>query len=154
MQLYRFALQKFVKDLSGEGAKLYGGRWNSKDNAMLYTAYSPSLAMLEFVCNAGNLARTKQTALLTLQLTAKVKTEILTVNDLPTDWQKVPSPDALKRIGDNWLKSGSTLMLKVPSAIIPFEHNCLINPMHKDFSKLIIEDIVALDIDNRILKLV
>ena len=154
MQLYRFALQKFVKDLSGEGAKLYGGRWNSKDNAMLYTASSPSLAMLEFVCNAGSLARTKQTALLTLQLTTKVKIETLSVNDLPVDWQNVPSPDALKRLGDNWMKSGGTLVLKVPSAIIPVEYNCLINPLHKDFSKLIIEDVIALDIDNRILKLV
>ena len=46
MLIYRFGLKKFIGDLSGQGAKIYGGRWNSVGNSMLYTSYSPSLAML------------------------------------------------------------------------------------------------------------
>jgi RES domain-containing protein len=152
MQLFRFGLESYIDDLSGYGAKLYGGRWNNVGSAMLYSACSPSLAMLEFVCNASGIAKTLQTCLLTLKLDSKVKFEVLTTNDLPENWQDVPAPDVLKRIGDNWIKSNASLVLKVPSAVMPIEFNVLINPLHKDFPKLSIENIVKMDIDNRILK--
>jgi RES domain-containing protein len=152
MLIYRFGLKKFISDLSGQGAKMYGGRWNSVGNAMLYTSYSPSLAMLEFTCNASGIAKTIQTSLLTLKLDSKVKIEIITLNDLPANWQQVPSPDSLKVIGNNWLKSNKTLALKVPSAIMPLESNLLINSIHKDFFKLEIENFVDMNIDSRILK--
>ena len=152
MLIYSFGLKKFISDLSGQGAKMYGGRWNSVGNAMLYTSYSPSLAMLEFTCNASGIAKTIQTSLLTLKLDSKVKIEIITLNDLPANWQQVPSPDSLKVIGNNWLKSNKTLALKVPSAIMPLESNLLINSIHKDFFKLEIENFVDMNIDSRILK--
>lgn len=152
MVFYRFGLKKFIFDLSGQGAKIYGGRWNSVGNAMLYTSCTPSLSMLEFACNASGIAKTNQTSLLTLKLEAKVRIETLTINDLPDNWQQVPAPDSLKMIGNNWIKSNKTLALKVPSAIMPLEYNLLINPLHKDFSKLVIENVVDMNIDNRILK--
>ena len=152
MHIYRFGLKKFISDLSGQGAKIYGGRWNAVGNAMLYSSYSPSLAMLEFACNAIGIPKTIQTSLLTLKLDSKVKIEIITLNDLPANWQQVPSPDSLKVIGNNWLKSNKTLALKVPSAIMPLESNLLINSLHKDFFKLEIENFVDMNIDSRILK--
>jgi RES domain-containing protein len=152
MHIYRFGLKKFIGDLSGQGAKIYGGRWNSVGNAMLYSSFSPSLAMLEFACNASGIAKTIQTSLLTLNLDSKVKIEIISLNDLPADWQQVPSPDSLKVIGNNWLKSNKTLALKVPSAIMPLECNLLINSLHKDFFKLEIDNFIDMNIDSRILK--
>jgi hypothetical protein len=152
MHIYRFGLKKFIGDLTGQGAKIYGGRWNSVGNAMLYSSYSPSLAMLEFACNASGITKTIQTSLLTLKLDSKVKIEIINLNDLPANWQQVPSPDSLKVIGNNWLKSNKTLALKVPSAIMPLESNLLINPLNKDFFKLEIENFVDMNIDSRILK--
>jgi RES domain-containing protein len=68
MQLFRFGLETYINDISGFGAKLYGGRWNNVGNAMLYTACSPSLCMLEFICNASGIAKTVQTSLLTLKI--------------------------------------------------------------------------------------
>jgi RES domain-containing protein len=152
MLIYRFGLKKFIVDLSGQGAKIYGGRWNSVGKAMLYSSYSPSLAMLEFACNASGIANTIQTSLLTLKLDSKVKIEIISLNDLPANWQQVPSPDSLKAIGNNWLKSNKTLAMKVPSAIMPLESNLLINSLHKEFFKLEIENFVDMNIDSRILK--
>lgn len=152
MQFFRFELETYINDISGYGAKLYGGRWNIVGNAMLYTACSPSLAMLEFVCNASGIAKTVQTSLLTLKLDGKVKLEQLTVNEMPENWQDVPAPDILKRIGDNWLKGNTSVGIKVPSAVMPIEFNVLINPLHKDFSKLTIDNIVKMDIDKRIIK--
>jgi hypothetical protein len=76
----------------------------------------------------------------------------LTINEMPENWQDVPAPDILKRIGDNWLKGNTSVGIKVPSAVMPIEFNVLINPLHKDFSKLTIENIVKMDIDKRIIK--
>ena len=76
MQLFRFGLETYINDISGYGAKLYGGRWNNVGNAMLYTACSPSLAMLDFVCNASGIAKTVQTSLLTLKIDSKVKLHV------------------------------------------------------------------------------
>lgn len=151
MVFYRFGLKKFIFDLSGQGAKIYGGRWNSIGNAMLYTSCTPSLSMLEFACNASGIAKTIKTSLLTLKLDGKFKIDELSVNDLPTNWQQVPAPDSLKIIGNNWLNSNKTLMMKVPSAVMPIEFNFLINPLHKDFSKLNIDTVIDMNIDNRIL---
>jgi RES domain-containing protein len=107
---------------------------------------------LEFVCNASGIAKTVQTSLLTLKLDSKVKLEQLTVNEMPENWQDVPAPDILKRIGDNWLKGNTSVALMVSSAVMPIEFNVLINPLHKDFSKLTIENTVRMDIDKRIIK--
>jgi RES domain-containing protein len=149
MKFYRFALQKYIHDISGNGAKLYGGRWNSEGNAVVYTSGSPSLAMLEFICNASSISRTNQTSLLTLTLDDKVPIDVLTTNDLPENWQNVPAPNRLKVIGDSWLKESKGLILKVPSAVMAVEFNYLVNPIHKDFKKLKIESLIDMNIDER-----
>jgi RES domain-containing protein len=152
MHLYRFALTNYIEDLSGYGAKQYGGRWNSVGKAILYASCSPSLAMLEFVCNTSGIAQVKQTSLLTLKFPDNIDYETITLNDLPDDWQQVPSPDSMRRIGDRWLNANKTLGLKVPSAVMPVEFNFLINPAHKDFSKLIVDSIVPMNVDSRIIR--
>lgn len=152
MLFYRFGLESYIDDLSGYGAKLYGGRWNNIGNSMLYTSCSPSLAMLEFVCNASGIAKTKQTSLITLNYTFNSKFDELKTNDLPENWRDIPSPDVLKLIGDNWLNRKKSIALKVPSAIMPIEFNYLFNPIHSDFAKLKIDSIVQMELDNRIIK--
>jgi RES domain-containing protein len=152
MYLYRFALTNYVDDLSGYGAKLYGGRWNSVGKAMLYTSCSPSLAMLEFVCNTSGIAQVKQTSLLTLQLPDSIDYETISLNDLPDDWQKVPTPDSMRKIGDRWLNANKIVGLKVPSAVMPVEFNFLINPAHKDFLKLVVDNVVPMNVDNRVIR--
>jgi hypothetical protein len=79
---------------------------------MLYTSSSPSLAMLEFICNASGIAKTTQTCLLTIKINGNVKVEELKVNDLPENWQNVPAPDSIRNIGDRWLQSKISLILK------------------------------------------
>ncbi len=152
MNLFRFGLETYINDISGYGAKLYSGRWNNVGKPMLYTSSSPSLAMLEFICNASGIAKTTQTCLLTIKINGNIKIEELMVNDLPENWQNVPAPDSIKIIVDRWLQSNISLILKVPSAVMPVEFNFLINPMHQDFTKINIENIIKMDIDNRIIK--
>lgn len=62
--------------------------------------------------------------------------QILDLSQLPRDWQAEPPPEALQKIGDDWIKSASSPVLQVPSAIIPVESNFLLNPLHDKFTNL------------------
>jgi RES domain-containing protein len=65
--------------------------------------------------------------------------EVFRIGGLPKDWMQEPPPPALQQLGDNWVKSGASVILAVPSVVIPKELNYLINPKHPDFAKLKIE---------------
>jgi RES domain-containing protein len=120
---------------SGEGARRFGGRFNSPGTAIVYTASSISLATLEMLVHleSSDLLRKyrmRQASFhpsLVLQLTAK---------DLPRNWRRSPAPAALKAIGDEWAASQTSAVLQVPSAVIPTEFNYLFNPNHPDFVKV------------------
>jgi RES domain-containing protein len=72
--------------------------------------------------------------------------------DLPTNWNKDPSPLAIKQIGDSWIENQQSVILEVPSAIVPTEKNLLINPSHPKFKKLKIGTPTKFDFDPRLLK--
>ncbi|MDP1726794.1 MAG: RES family NAD+ phosphorylase [Bacteroidota bacterium] len=133
MKLYRIALKKYISDLSGTGAYLYGGRWNSPGIYVLYASSSASLAVLEFICNSNNLIAACKMGMAQIDLPAFIKLKTISLNELPPYWNNYPTPMELKSIGDNWAKENKTLALKVPSAVINIEYNILINPAHPDF---------------------
>lgn len=134
---------------SGEDARLYGGRWNSPGIAMVYTAGSVSLATLELLVHLGN------TSLLPSFSTCPVDfddslVELLDLATLPPDWNQSPAPTSLQPIGDDWISRASSVVLRVPSAVIANKHNYLINPAHTDFEKLAIGSMEALKLDPRL----
>lgn len=59
------------------------------------------------------------------------------INDLPANWRSLAAYSEMQAIGSDWYSRQSSLVLKVPSAIIPFEHNYIINAEHPDFNKKI-----------------
>jgi RES domain-containing protein len=63
---------------------------------------------------------------------------ILTIEatDLPRGWKKAVAPKKTKDLGTNWVKSGASAVLSVPSAVVPNERNYLLNPAHPDFKKI------------------
>lgn len=135
MLLYRLSAAAFAGDLSGLGAKKLGGRWNSPGNSVLYCGGSISLCALELACNSGGLATIKQMQLCCIKLDEKALIESIHLQDLPEDWQLYPAPESTKSIGNKWVQSYSSLVLKVPSCIVPREFNYLINPLHPKFTK-------------------
>lgn len=149
MLVYRIANCRFIDDLSGKGAAMYGGRWNSKDTYMLYTAQSAALALLETVVHMGKLPE-QGYCMLTIQLPDD-KIETLPADKLPALWQTNPAPDELKLIGDKFIKTGKKLALKVPSVIMPEEYNILLNPLHADFKKVKVVAKKNIGIDERLL---
>ncbi len=153
MEVFRITSCKYCRDLSGFGAANYPGRWNSKGTYILYTAGSPSLAMLETLVHISSVARMPQFCMIKIQLDIS-PSDILYIQakDLPAQWNKYPSPAMLQKIGDKFVEEGKFLVMSVPSAVQPYENNYLINPNHKDFSKIKIVEETGISFDDRLMK--
>jgi RES domain-containing protein len=148
MIIYRLGTGNFANDLSGEGAKLFGGRWNSAGSRALYTSEHISLCILEILVRANKQTSPDAYTIISIELPENSFSEIKLKN-LKTDWQF--HLEYSQYIGDQFLESKKALMLKVPSAIVPQEHNFLINPLHKDFEKVKITSSELLNLDKRLL---
>jgi RES domain-containing protein len=134
---------------SGDGARQYGGRWNSPGVPMVYTAASQSLAALEIVVHLDS------SELLHYYVVFKVGIEeslikTVTSDRLPKNWRADPAPAKVRQIGNAWVKSGASAVLQVPSATLPAENNYLLNPLHPDFPKLMIGQPTAIEFDPRL----
>ena len=140
----RFAATAF----DGEGARQFGGRWNSSGRAVVYTAATTSLALLEILVNAD-------AGLLPHYLAIPVAFEDELVESLdrslmPGSWRDHPAPYALKRLGNAWIDDGRSCVLEVPSAVVPHESNYLINPAHPAFSAVLFGEPIPVATDPRL----
>lgn len=134
MLVYRITQAPFSDDLSGQGAYLFGGRWNFKGLHMLYTASNPSLALLEILAHFQGMKIPDDLVLMVLEVEA-ASTSSLDTATLPNDWRQSPPSDSLKKLGSTFLKSEHAMM-KVPSVVMPVDHNYLINPHHAGLKSL------------------
>lgn len=142
----RFAATAF----SGEGARLYGGRWNPKGFELVYTAQSRALALLELMVQDAPLRA--RYVLIPASLPDTVRVTSIGVADLPPDWRRLDRRDALQRMGRDWLEQGDSAVLAVPSAVLPAERSYLLNPRHTDFARIIIGEPEALETDLRLMR--
>lgn len=130
------AVRHAQRAYTGEGARLYGGRWNHSGIPLVYTSATLSLAALElFVHLDGDIAPDRLTAR-AAELPGDLTIPVLEIADLPANWRTYPAPEALKDLGTAWTRSGASLALAVPSVVIPHEHNLLLNPAHPDFARV------------------
>lgn len=133
---WRIVKRKYAKmAFSGEGARVFGGRWNSPGFPVVYTAGSHSLAALEI------LVHLEAYELLNHYVVAEVEIDnsLITECDpslLPRNWRADPPPAKTQAIGDEWLRERRSAVLQLPSAIIPSEAVLLLNPRHEDFAKI------------------
>jgi RES domain-containing protein len=133
----------------GQGAWLYGGRWNSQGTRVVYASETQSLAILESLVHLNPSLTFKYMAI-PIEFDNKL-VESVAVTDLPVDWTEEPPPPSTKRIGDQWLKKARSVVLKLPSVIVQSESNYLINPAHSDFKKINIGKPRSFAIDPRLL---
>jgi RES domain-containing protein len=120
---------------TGEGARRYGGRWNSKGVSVVYLAQSQSLAALEMLVHLDSGELLKYYVAIPLTFDARLVSSIDS-SSLPKNWRAYPAPKRLQKIGDTWVSDGKSALLRVPSVIVPSESNFLLNPDHPDFDKL------------------
>lgn len=135
----------------GEGARLYGGRWNSPGTAMIYTADSPSLAALELLVGLEEASFLSGFVLVPVDMPDEAIAEVET-SQLPADWRAYPAPPALARQGDAWVRGATSLALRVPSVVVPQQSNLLLNPGHPDFRSLVLGAPEPFHLDSRLLR--
>lgn len=152
MQVYRLAKAKHIRDLSGAGARIAGGRWNLKGAAVLYAAESRALATVEYLVHVPIAIIPKNLRMATIDVPDAAPETTVAIGDLPANWNQYPPPPELARIGADWILKNSHLLLYVPSAVVPGEHNVLINPFHPDMKHVKIVNVEVYKFDKRLLQ--
>lgn len=135
LTVWRLTTARFARSaFSGEGARLYGGRWNRKGVRLVYTAASQSLVMLEMLVQ-DDPPRARY-VMIEARIPSAVTIDRLGVEDLPSDWRDIAVREKLRAIGTAWVRKKSAAVLAVPSAVIAAETNYLLNPLHPDFRRI------------------
>jgi RES domain-containing protein len=116
----------------GDGARVEGGRWNSPGTAIVYTAGSAALAALEMLVHLGRASILQAYVLIPCGFDEALVSKLDRAR-LPKSWRAYPAPPELQLIGDEWVKSDTSAVLDMPSAVIETDSNFLLNPRHRDF---------------------
>ena len=135
----------------GEGARLYGGRWNSPGVAAVYASESRALATLEVLAGLQTNSPLPGYVLIPAEFEDALVVTI-ELAELPGEWRDNPPPSSTQRIGDRWVARGESAVLRVPSALVPREWNYLFNPGHPDFPSVLVGEQEPLAIDPRLLR--
>lgn len=147
---YRIVRAQYASEaFNGEGARLYGGRWNHPGTAVVYTSASVSLCTLEM------LVHLRETRVLSGYVLFRVEFDDRLVarldrERLPANWRAYPAPQATATIGTDWIRRGESVALETPSAVVDSESNFLLNPAHPDFASLRIEGPLPHSFDPRL----
>ena len=140
-----------VGAFDGEGARVEGGRWNSPGTPLVYTSQSAALAALEMLVHLGRPSMLPAYVLIPCVFDDAVVSR-LDRKRLPRNWRVYPAPSALPMIGDEWVKSSTSAVLEVPSAVIEADSNYLLNPHHPDFHAIRVMNPQPFEFDLRLLK--
>lgn len=135
MHLWRLT-RKAPATLDGEGARLYGARWNSRGTAVVYAASHLSLAALEYLVHIDLEDAPDDLVALRLHVPDSATELAHQPTALPVGWRDTPPRPESQAIGDHWAGSGEHLLLRVPSVVAPEESNVLVNPAHPDASEV------------------
>ena len=149
--MWRITNAKWVTTaFSGQGAKTYGGRWNSTGTSVVYTSSSLALAALDSLVHLGVKSIPKPQVAIPADIPEGIPVDQIEPDNLPSTWKDDPPPAALAVIGDQWVATGKSSVLKVPSAVINEEWNYLLNPEHPDFNQIIIGTAKSFQFDARL----
>ncbi|TVP58397.1 MAG: RES domain-containing protein [Gemmatimonadales bacterium] len=140
------------QDLDGEGARLYGGRWNSVGTPVVYASSNLSLAVLEMLVHVDPEDLPRDLVAIQVQAPDPSSAEQIRLEDLPEDWADRPDHPACRTIGDRWAARGESLLLRVPSAVVWEEENVLVNPRHPEAGKVRIVSTRAFRFDRRLVE--
>lgn len=141
-------------DATGEGAKRSGGRWNRKGKPVIYCADSIALAVLETFVHLDSSLLPLNRYLVRIEVPDRIwkKATVLQPSSMDVGWDAEPPGKISLDAGDEWLTSNGSLLLRVPSVIVPIECNVLINPQHPETTELKFEKIQRWTYDARMVK--
>ena len=153
MRLWRLVKTRHASTaFDGEGARLHGGRWNSPGTRVAYASSNSALAVLEVLVHmTGGGGILPGYSLITATIPDTL-VEDVPAADIPLGWDSSPVPPWVQAIGDAWVRSGRSLALRVPSAVVEGSYNILINPEHQGFARFAIESSAPFVFDPRLLR--
>jgi RES domain-containing protein len=147
---WRIVKEKHAKSaFSGEGARIFEGRWNSAGVRMVYCSEHLSLAALEILVHTQPVTIRDKFRVFRVNWDEAIMSAI-DLRKLPKGWNAQPPDLISKNIGDEWVHSGRSAVLVVPSVIVPLEKTFLLNPKHQDFGKIKIKDAGGFHLDPRL----
>lgn len=151
LSVWRITTSAFARSaFSGEGARLYGGRWNSEGIPLVYAAASQSLALLEMLVQDQPLRA--HYVVIEARIPARVAIHRVGIDSLPPSWRDFGAREDLRAIGAEWARKRATAVLRVPSVIVPDESNYLLNPLHPDFRRIVVGKPVVVETDLRLIR--
>jgi RES domain-containing protein len=124
-------------DMTGTGAARFGGRWNPPGVPLVYASESRALACLETLVHFDGADFPFNRYLVRIDVPGDIWAAARREPDPPVGWDAEPAGMTSIRLGAQWARAGDTCLLVIPSAIVPEEHNILINPAHADTSRLV-----------------
>lgn len=151
MIVYKLAKTKYARDLSGDGARLNGGRWNHKGQACLYTSETKALALLEYTVNVNFDDIPRALSIVAIEIPDNKILEVK-IAELPGDWLEAPAPASTKDFGTDILRQLAYPVIRIPSVIIPTESNYLLNPLHELSRMFKIKEVKDFVYDTRLKK--
>jgi len=149
MEVFRITLTKYSDKLYATGRI---NRWNYRGEKLIYTAGSRSLACLENIVHSSGETLNQLFTVMIIYIPDKVSPQVIRPDQLEKDWNKHAWPRTCQALGSKWLNDRTSLLLQVPSSIIPDEKNYLINPNHKEFGLVKVIDRQQFTFDKRMLK--
>lgn len=136
---------------TGEGARLFSGRWNPAGVRMVYTSSSLALAALELFVHLDPTTAPDDLVAVAAEIPAALKIEKIALKELPGNWRELDHP-ALQAIGAQWASEKRSVALEVPSAVIQDEWNLLLNPEHPEFAKVVLASPQPFHFDSRMFR--
>lgn len=152
MLLWRLSLEQHAKTFDGGYGLLFDGRWNTVGHAVTYCATSPALCVLEKLVHVEDQQLLPPLVMITYAVSDEVAVEAVALDQMPTDWRQ--DEGWTQRRGDAWHEGRSSVLLRVPSAIVPVpdspDRNVIVNNVHPDADAVTTRSIVTFTLDPRL----
>lgn len=153
ISIWRIEKKKYASvSFSGDGAYAYGGRWNHPGTRVVYASETLALCALEKFVHLESAAAAIEFVCFKISVPEQVKIKKLELSSLPANWRDCPVPAETMDIGTKWARKNETVLLSLPSTIIPLEYDYLINPAHPDHRHLRFSKPLPFSFDPRLWK--
>ena len=149
MLVYRIAHTMFIKDLTGEGPRLNGGRWNHPGTPCIYTSASRALSLLEYTCHTRKHLIPRDLSFATFDIPDH-SIQTFSIGQLPGNWNRWPHPRESRDFGTRFLADNQFLLYCIPSVVIEEEMNYIINTRHVDAKRIKIVEVKEYAYDLRL----
>jgi len=150
-EIWRLTRDRYADSaFSGEGARQHGGRFNRPGTPVVYTAESLPLALVETLTGLERYDQLRRYVFFRAVLPEALISEVGEEN-LPNGWDQHPPPSQSQRVGDRWAAREESVALKVPSVVVPYSYNYLLNPTHAAFDDIEIGPAEPFPVDQRLI---